>query len=94
MPVRLNKVVREFNVGLQTVVDYLEKRGYKVDSDMNAKLSDDEYQLIKEHFGTDKTLRNEAKEVLSQRQTEKNKNPKDKKPIKEQKLLNLLEYFE
>ena len=76
MAVRLNKVLREFNVGLQTVVDYLEKKGYKIDADLNAKLSDDEYQIVKNEFGTDKDLKKEVEKIITQRLEEKVKEKK------------------
>ena len=73
MGVRLNKVLREFNVGLQTVVDYLEKKGFKIEADLNLKLSDEEYQMVKEEFGKDKILKSEAEKLISQRQEVKEK---------------------
>ncbi|MFA6819465.1 MAG: translation initiation factor IF-2 [Bacteroidaceae bacterium] len=76
MGVRLNKVLKEFNVGLQTVVDYLEKKGLSVKNDMNAKLSDEQYQVVRDEFGSDKRLRNEADILITQRQTEKVKEKK------------------
>ena len=47
MGVRINKVLKEFNVGLQTVIDFLAKKGFTVKNDMNAKLTDEQYQIIK-----------------------------------------------
>jgi len=76
MGVRLNKVLKEFNVGLQTVVDYLEKKGLSVKNDMNAKLTDEQYQVVRDEFGSDKRLRNEADILITQRQTEKVKEKK------------------
>ena len=76
MGVRLNKVLKEFNVGLQTVVDYLDKKGFTVEADLNAKISDDAYQVVREKFGTDKLLRSEADKLISHRQEEKEKEKK------------------
>ncbi len=76
MGVRLNKVLKEFNVGLQTVIDYLEKKGISIKNDMNAKLTDEQYQIVKDEFGSDKRLRNEANILISQRHTEKTKDKK------------------
>lgn len=84
MGIRLNKVVKEFNVGLQTVVDFLEKKGFSVENSMNAKISEEQYAIVREHFSTDKTLRNEADLLISQRQTEKVK-VKEKKAARERK---------
>ena len=73
MGVRLNKVLRDFNVGLQTVVDFLEKKGYKVEADLNAKLSDEAYQIVRKEFGDDKMLKNEVEKLMTQRQENKEK---------------------
>ena len=53
MAVRLSKVAREFNVGLSTIVDYLQEKGIKISSDPNAKLTDDQYSLVAKEFSTD-----------------------------------------
>ena len=71
MGVRLNKVLRDFNVGLQTVVDFLDKKGIKVEADLNVKLTDEQYAVVKQEFGKDKILKNEAEKLISQRQEEK-----------------------
>ena len=76
MGVRLNKVLKEFNVGLQTVIDYLDKKGITIKNDMNAKLTDEQYQIVKDEFGSDKRLRNEANILISHRHTEKTKEKK------------------
>ena len=73
MGVRINKVLKEFNVGLQTVIDFLAKKGFTVKNDMNAKLTDEQYQIIKNEFCSDKNLRNKADILISQRHTEKDK---------------------
>ncbi|MBP5360217.1 MAG: translation initiation factor IF-2 [Bacteroidaceae bacterium] len=53
MSVRLNKVIKEFNIGLNTAVEFLSKKGFKVDSDMNAKIDDAAYNAISTEFGKD-----------------------------------------
>ena len=73
MGVRINKVLKEFNIGLQTVIDFLAKKGFTVKNDMNAKLTDEQCQIIKNEFCSDKNLRNKADILISQRHTEKDK---------------------
>ena len=68
---RLNKVIKEFNVGLQTVVDFLGKQGFEIDSNPNGNISDEQYSLLRKEFGKDKDLRNEAEKMLQNRQKEK-----------------------
>ena len=57
MSVRLNKVLKEFNIGLNTAVEFLSKKGFSVDSDMNAKIDDAAYEAISAEFGTDKATK-------------------------------------
>ncbi|MDR0573994.1 MAG: translation initiation factor IF-2 [Tannerella sp.] len=51
MPVKLNKVIKDLNVGLSTVVDFLNKKGYEVESNPNARVSDEQYDLLVKEFG-------------------------------------------
>ena len=69
--IRLNKVIKEFNVGLQTVVDFLGKKGHSVNASPSEKISDEQYELLKLEFGADKNLKSEAEKILQTRQKEK-----------------------
>ncbi len=46
MAIRLNKVINELNIGLQTIVDFLEKKGYYIEATINDKISDEQYELL------------------------------------------------
>ncbi|WP_018337512.1 MULTISPECIES: translation initiation factor IF-2 [Butyricimonas] len=63
MAVRLSKVAREFNVGLSTIVDFLQDKGIKISSDPNAKLTDEQYSLIAKEFSTDSEAKKESNRV-------------------------------
>ncbi len=63
MPVRLSKVAREFNVGISTIVEFLQDKGIKISSDPNAKLSDEQYSLIAKEYSKDSEAKKEAKRV-------------------------------
>ena len=63
MAVRLSKVAREFNVGLSTIVDYLQEKGIKISSDPNVKLTDDQYSLVAKEFSTDSEAKKESNRV-------------------------------
>ena len=54
--IRLSKVAKEFNLALGTVVEFLEKKGHKVESNPNAKIEAPLYDLLLAQFGTDKEL--------------------------------------
>jgi translation initiation factor IF-2 len=65
---RLSKVAREFNLGLHTVVEFLEKRGHKVESNPNTKIPGDLYELLSAEFGKDKEIKAKSQQVVQQRQ--------------------------
>lgn len=71
MSIRLNKVIKEFNVGLQTVVDFLAKKGYQLNASPSEKITDEQYDLLRKEFGADKNLRTEAEKMIQSRQKEK-----------------------
>lgn len=71
MSIRLNKVIKEFNVGLQTVVDFLGKKGFEINPSPSEKISEAQYELLRKEFGADKDLRTEAEKMLQNRQKEK-----------------------
>jgi len=50
---RLSKIAREFNVGITTIVEFLHKKGHKLDPDPNTKISDDLYTLIVQEYSSD-----------------------------------------
>ena len=57
MTIRLNKVTRDLNVGIATVVEFLQKKGYTVEPNPNTKISEEQYELLKKEFSNDKDLR-------------------------------------
>ena len=63
MTVRLSKVAREFNVGLSTIVEFLQEKGIKISSDPNAKLSEEQYNLVAKEYSKDSEVRKEAKRM-------------------------------
>jgi translation initiation factor IF-2 len=66
--IRLSKVAREFNLGLHTVVEFLDKNGHKVESNPNTKIAGDLYDLLLQQFGTDKEIKAKSQQVVQQRQ--------------------------
>ena len=53
-PVRLSKAAREFNLGIGTIVDFLESKGISVDAKPNTKLDPDVYAIVRGNFQGDK----------------------------------------
>ena len=69
MSIRLSKVVKEFNVGIQTVVEYLQKTGFpEVEVNPNTKITDEQYDVLVRKFNPDKVLRTEAEKMIQDRQ--------------------------
>jgi len=61
--IRLSKAAREFNIGVSTIVDFLEKRGFSVGKDPNTKLSQEIYALLMKEFATEKHVKEEAQKI-------------------------------
>ena len=57
MPIRISKVIKDLNVGLDTIVEFLSSKGEKVEQNPNAKITDEQYDLLVEEFDTDKKLK-------------------------------------
>jgi translation initiation factor IF-2 len=64
---RLSKVAKEFNVGLQHVVEYLESKGVKVETNPNAKITPEVYVLLQEKYQPDKLAKLDAQEVTREK---------------------------
>jgi translation initiation factor IF-2 len=60
---RLGKVAREFNVGIQTMVEFLTKKGHVVDPNPNAKIEDDQYILLQKEYSKDIDLKKESEKL-------------------------------
>ena len=77
MAIRLNKVIRELNIGLQTAVEFLQKKSNlgEVESNLNFKLNDDQYAALVEEFKSDKEVRTQAAKIFPKKPKEKKKEP-------------------
>jgi translation initiation factor IF-2 len=58
--IRLSKAAKEFNVGKDTIVEFLAKKGFQVDSSPNTKLTADMYALLVKEYQGEKEVKNEA----------------------------------
>lgn len=75
MAVRLNKIAREFNVGISTMVEFLHKKGYdNVEINPNTKVNDEVYEVLRMEFSSDLSAKKESDKVSEQRHNkERNK---------------------
>ena len=70
--IRLSKIAREFNVGISTIVEFLNKKGYEVDPNPNTKITEEIYDILIDEYSADISVKKES-DLLSL------KNLRDKK---------------
>lgn len=68
---RLNQVLREFNVSLDRVVEFLSSEGHEIEARPTTKISGDIYQLLADKFQTDKSKKVASQEVSEEKKKEK-----------------------
>lgn len=69
MTIRLNKVTRDLNVGITTAVEFLQKKGFTVEANPNTKITDEQFDLLKKEFSTDKDLKIKSERFSQERQS-------------------------
>ena len=88
MGVRLNKVLTELNIGLQTAVDYLKNKKslgeIKDDANVNTKISDEQYEALVKEFKGDKDVKTQAGMIFPKKKENDKEKPKQTaKPVVE-----------
>jgi translation initiation factor IF-2 len=90
--IRINKVLREFNISLERAVDYLKDKGIAIDANPNAKISDSEFNILQNQFAGDKGKKEASIEVSEEKRKEKealrlerDKEIEDKRKIDEER---------
>ena len=73
MTIRLNKVTRNLNVGIATVVEFLKKKGFEIEENPNAKISQEQYDALVKEFSKDKDLKIESEKIKERQNKERNK---------------------
>ncbi len=61
--IRLSKAAKEFNVGRETIVEFLNKKGFPVDPSPNTKLTSEMYALLVKEYQNEREVKNEAKKL-------------------------------
>lgn len=88
MAIRLNKVLTELNIGLQTAVDFLKNEKslgeIREDANLSTKISDEQYHALVQKFKGDKDMKNEAEKMFSKKAKDKKT---DRKVTKAEELL-------
>lgn len=55
--IRLSKAAKEFNIGKDTIVEFLSERGFHIDSSPNTKLTSEMFELLVKEYGTEENLK-------------------------------------
>lgn len=61
--IRLSKAIKEFNLSLDHIVEFLTKKGFSIESNPNTKLPGDAYALLMKEFQGDKSAKEEAQQL-------------------------------
>lgn len=86
MGIRLNKVTRQLNVGVRTIVQFLKIHRIgeiKYDSDSNTKISDEQYEAVVKHFGAYQRVKKETESLCEKVSSDHQENSGGKKKKKE-----------
>lgn len=80
MSIRLNKALRELNIGLQTAVEFLEKRKDlgDVKAEPSFKLTDQQYKALNDAFSQDREVRDQAEKLFTKKAKDKKRAPEQK----------------
>ncbi|MDD6868482.1 MAG: translation initiation factor IF-2 [bacterium] len=75
MAIKISKVANDLNVGIPTLVEFLQKKGQEVGdaSNLNMRISDEQYEMLVSAFKNDKDLKSKSERYASERQKEKEK---------------------
>jgi translation initiation factor IF-2 len=80
-PIRLGKAASELNVGVSTLVEFLESKGMKIDSNPNTKLEEDQMDLLRGEFSADVDLKEQSKNTIVSREKRETLSLKDSREI-------------
>ena len=89
MAIRLNKVTRDLNVGITTVVEFLQKKGHTIEASPNAKITEEQYAELVKEFSKDKNLKKESEKFIQERQNKDRNKPTvsiEEEPKKEEEI--------
>lgn len=80
MSIRLNKALRELNIGLQTAVEFLEKKNHlgEVKAEPSFKLNDEQYNALVNEFKQDAEVRSQAEKLFQKKTKDKKREPSRK----------------
>ena len=75
MAIRLNKVVRDLNITFDRAINFLEEKGIQLEGGANAKISDEQYDMLVNEFSSDKKLKTDSEKISQVRQNKDRSKP-------------------
>ena len=75
MAIRLNKVVRDLNITFDRAINFLEEKGIQLEGGANAKISDEQYDMLVNEFSSDKKLKTDSEKISQGRQNKDRSKP-------------------
>ncbi|MFA5444034.1 MAG: translation initiation factor IF-2 [Bacteroidales bacterium] len=81
--IRISKVVKEFNIGIGTLTDFLKKKGLEVDASPNSKISEEAYALVEKEFDKELQLKEESKKIILKVKEATSEEPPVQEPVRE-----------
>ena len=85
--IRIGKVLKEFNIGMGTLVEFLHKKGINIDSNPGAKLTGEQYALVAKEFKKEQIVKEESKKVAIKVKDITEKEPKEEREAEPEKEL-------
>ena len=79
MPIKISKAVKDLNIGMQTARDFLKKNEIEVDDNINARISDEAYNLLIQKFKPAMQQKTAAEQIIHDRKEEKAAQAAEKK---------------
>ena len=73
MAIKISKVIKDLNVGRQTIEEFLHKKGIEIDASINARIEESVYEMLVKEFKPDMDLKSKSDKMANERQKEKAK---------------------
>ena len=87
MAIKISKVIKDLNVGRQTIEEFLHKKGIEIDPSINARIEENVYEMLVKEFKPDMDLKSKSDKMANERQKEKANREKTKNESREIKTV-------
>ncbi len=84
--IRISKVAKEFNVGVSTIIEFLAKKGHKIDLSPNTKISKELYALLEKEYRSEKEVKRNSEQIFIKNVSKKAAPKNNDNELEEEKL--------